>query len=260
MDNKFDNIDEQNQDIYNLIESEFRQENLHDEIRMMVSKKMQSTDFQTMLNTNAFSSILSSGSISILGLMIVAGAFTIYYFMSKDNESEISNNQIIAEQPIKTYNALNEAKSDVVLPSNNSNNVSSIESENTSPQKNIKTSSQTEQLSVEAEEYEHFQTINLKQEISDEYISNAFKTIFNNMGLKYNESINQKNIILQTNQLSGNFDNMQVSYSISLIFSKIDRNKVIAKLKYRKTHNKSVGLDVGTLFYESLTAELRSNF
>lgn len=259
MENKYENIDSQNQKVFDLIQEEFQKENLQDEIKLMVAQKIKGTDFASLGSASKLSTMFGNGLYYILGIVVV-GAITFYYFSTNsgsnnntivdandNNEQIITNAQVSKDE--QEFKNLNASENDLVK-------------ESISTESKLKVSKETESefITIESQEFQHSQTLNINSDLSDEYVQSSFINVLKNLNYDFKEKITDKQIGVITNKIFGKFDDKSVEYSITLKFSKLDRNKVIATLHYKDISQKVEDINVKEIFYESLINELQKYF
>lgn len=260
MENNYENIEPQNEQIYNLIQHEFQNENISDEIRIMVANKIKSTDFTAIGGAAKLTSAFGNGIYYMLGVVLVAGALSIYYFTSKNDNEKISDNSEISQ--IQNFDNLQTLQSSEAneLIEQNSNQIKDESSIISNDNKIINKKSESETISIETQEYQHSQTIKINENVSDQFVSDSFIKIMNSLNLNFIEAKSNNFIIVKSKKVIGNFDNINVEFYITLKFSKIDRNKIIATLNYIESSDGNNNYDTKQLFYENLTSELQKLF
>ncbi len=261
MENKYENIDPQNEQIFNLIQEEFHNENIQEEIKLMVANRIKETNFSSLVGVTKLTGAMTNTLYYIMGIVLVAGAISVYYLTSKhDASQEIINdnttliNEDIKQQPSEPVIAESPLNSESV--DSNANN--DLLTDNNSQK--INKSSETELISVESKEYQHSQTIAISLDLTEEYIKTSFSSIFKSLDLNFNNQSTVNYIYLKSNTIFGKFDGANVEINISLMYSKIEKNKIVAKLSYKQTSEKVMDYNVNELFYESLTSELQKYF
>ena len=260
MENKYENIEPQNEQIYNLIHDEFQKENISNEIRMMVANKIKSTDFSAITSTTKLASAFGNGIYYMLGVVLVVGSLSILYFNDR-NDSEIEADNFEISQVQNQNNMQSLQSSEVVEPDNQK--YDQVNDENliaSNDNKVISKKSESETIAIETQEYQHSQTIKLNGDISDQYITESFTKIMNGLNLDFNEIKSGNSIVVKSKEIFGNFDNMNVEFYITLKFSKNDRNKITATLNYIESSESNIDHDIKLLFYENLTSELQKYF
>ncbi len=263
MENNYDNIEPQHQDVFNLIQNEFNNENISDEIQSMVKRKINNTDFTSFVGNSSIATIVGNSSMYILGVIVVAGALTLYYFMnSSENSTDVNNKKYSTiennDVPPNMANGI-DTKGDISENKSQSVNNKALDLAD-NKDKIVKKSKDSELLSLETQEYEHSQSISLHSDIEDEYVSESFNKIAKNIGFQFFDKSNKEYIELRSGVLHGKFNNDNVEFSFILKFSKVYRNKITAILKYKVVNTTNSSLDVENLFYSSLSSELRKFF
>jgi len=261
MENKYENIDPQNEQIFNLIQEEFHNENIQEEIKLMVANRIKETNFSSLVGATKLTGAMTNTLYYIMGIVLVAGAISVYYLSSKNDNSQniindnktliIEDNKQIPSETAQTEISANSQS--VANPANND-----LLADNNSQK--INKSSETELITVESKEYQHSQTIAINSDLTEEYIQTSFSSIFKSLDLKYKNQSSNNYINLKSNTFFGKFDGSNVEINISLMYSKIEKSKIVAKLTYKQTSEKVMDFDVNELFYEALTSELQKYF
>ena len=258
MDNNLENIEPENQEIYNLIKKVAEKEAFDKKIYSIVANKIQSTDFSTFVNlVNISASFVGNGLYYIIGIIVVAGGLT-YYYLSTKSEANQENNTI----EIFT----NSKESEIVVPNPNINDNTEVKNNEATKDitkdmttKNIKVSE--ELLTLETQDYQHIQTFKLNNEYDNEFIKSSFKNTLEKLGFTYIDKSNNQNIIFETKKYKGMFNNQFVSFRITLLYNLNEKNQIRAILNYNISNETiSTDLTVDDIFYEKLSNELINIF
>lgn len=260
MENQFQNIDNENREIYKLIQEEFKKENLADEIKNMVANKIHSTNFAHIPNTSNFFNFLNNYYTYLIGLVVVVSAITFLYLDNKNINESQSKNIINTQTPTIIENK------ETIIDNNQQSNENSIINESIKEKEIasntlIKRNNTDELENVNTDEIQHIQTIKLKDNFDDAYIINSFKNIFNNLNLKANFVSNNNYISCKSTQMNGQFDNSNVNYTIKLEYFKNNKNKIKATILFiENTGINNNSLNLNDFFYIQLKDEILKQF
>lgn len=258
MDNNLENIEPENQEIYNLIKKVAEKEAFDKKINTIVANKIRSTDFSTFVNlVNTSASFVGNGLYYIIGIIVVAGGLTYYYFSTKSSSNQ-ENNTI--------EKVTNNKESEVVVANSNLND--NIEVKNNeitndiNEDKTIKNQKVSEELlTLETQDYQHIQTFKLNNEYDNEFIKSSFIKILEKLGFTYIDKSNNQNIVLETKKYKGYFNNQIVNFRITLLYNLNEKNQIRAILYYN-INNEIISTDliVDDIFYEKLSNEIINIF
>jgi len=265
MENKFQNIDPENHDVLKLISDTFRKEDFDKEIHQMVKNKINQTDFTKLTTNGTFSSVLMNGFYYLMGILVVAGAGSVFFLSSKSypKSTRLSNNNIA----IKSDNHISEPIQGNPISQNNTLDKLESSSADTKDElsqnkhNSFKQSIENEILTIETKEYQHTQSIKIDSELSSELIKAKIENMLNGLGVKYFELSNNDDIIFETYQSTGVINNTEVNFRMTFKYNLKLHNQLIAILRYyENTDGKNTGLDLNDLFYTKLNDELLKTF
>jgi hypothetical protein len=258
MDNNLENIEPENQEIYNLIKKVADKEAFDRKINSIVANKIRSTDFTSLVNlVNTSGAFVGNGLYYLIGIIVVAGGLTYYYFSIK-SEANQENNTI--------EKVTNNKESGIIVPNSNINDNIEMQYNETTKDiiddKTIKNKKVSEELlTLETQDYQHIQTFKLNNEYDNEFLINSFIKIFEKLGFAYIDKSNNQNIILETKKYKGYFNNQIVNFRITLLYNLNEKNQIRAILNYNINNDIiSTDLTVDDIFYDKLSNEIINIF